>query len=434
MLYDQRGLAVTTEARGARDALDQAVESFLAHRRDLADHLSVALAEDPGLVAAHCLSGFSYLLLGRSELLSRARDALEAAQSSLGKGGGTARERGLTEALAAWCDGEMTEAAATLDEMLKLEPRDALAAKLVHSLRFMLGDVAGMRRSIESILSAWSSDVPGHGFMLGCHAFALEESGALTAAEAIGRQAIAIEPLDVWACHAVTHVYEMRGEPRLGLGWMFLHGGCWEGVNNFARHMFWHRALLHLALKEADIALALYDARVRDKRTDDYRDIANAASLLLRMERQGVQIGSRWAELADLAESRQGDHALVFAQLHYLLCLLGDGRFEAAYQFFAGMDIEAHHGRGTQAQILASIGIDLAKRMLAQATGDVVAIAGAAPSLRELAVRLGGSRIQRQTFECFLDADAHPGFKSSCDRSYRSPTPPRRSARILRFG
>src|SRR5215469_4767304 len=100
MLFDHRGVAVTTQTRCARDALDRGVASFLAHRRDMADHLSIALTADPGLVAAHCLLGFSDLLLGRSELLSRARSALRAARSSLGRRGGTARERGLTEALA----------------------------------------------------------------------------------------------------------------------------------------------------------------------------------------------------------------------------------------------------------------------------------------------------------------------------------------------
>jgi hypothetical protein len=433
MFFDRRGIAVTTQSQSARNALDQGVASFLAHRRDMAEHLSIALTEDPDLIAAHCLLGFSYLLLGRSELFSHARSALGAAQSSLGRRGGTPRERGLTEALAAWCDGEMMQAAAVLDERLELEPRDALAAKLVHLLRFMLGDAAGMRRSIESILPAWSSDLPEYGFMLGCHAFALEENGALTAAEAVGREAVAVEPHDVWGCHAVTHVYETRREPSKGLAWIVLHEERWDEVNNFTRHMSWHRALFHLARNECDIALALYDSKVRDERTDDYRDVANAASLLFRLERQNVPIGLRWTELADLAERRRGDHTLTFAQLHYLLCLLGDRRFDAAYHFFAAMDIEARHGRGTQAQILASIGIDLAKRMLAQATGDVFATRLAAPGIRKAIAGLGGSRAQRQTFDYFLDVAPFRGFERGSDRAHRAPSLPPAGEWRVRF-
>jgi hypothetical protein len=430
MLFDRRGVAVTTQTQCALNALDRGVASFLAHRRNMTDYLSIALTEDPDLIAAHCLLGFSYLLLGRSELLSQARSALDAAQLSLGRRGGTPRERGLAEALAAWCDGEMMRAAAVLDEILAVEPRDALAAKLVHLLRFMLGDGAGMRRSIESILPAWSSDLPGYGFMLGCHAFALEENGALTAAEAVGREAVAMEPHDVWGCHAVTHVYETRREPSEGLAWIVLHEERWDEVNNFTRHMFWHRALFHLARNECDIALALYDSKVRDERTDDYRDVANAASLLFRLERQNVRIGSRWTELADLAERRGGDHTLTFAQLHYLLCLLGDRRFDTAYRFFAAMDIEARYGRGTQAQILAAIGIDLAKQMLAAATGDVIATTLAGPGLSKIIAGLGGSRAQRQTFEFFLGAEADRPSKSSPDCSHLALRPPRLQARV----
>jgi hypothetical protein len=138
---------------------------------------------------------------------------------------------------------------------------------------------------------------------------------------------------------------------------------------------------------------------------------------LLRLERQNVRIGSRWVELADLAERRRGDHSLTFAQLHYLLCLLGDRRFEAAYHFFAAMDIEARYGRGTQAQILASVGMDLAKRMLAHATGDVRAATPAASGLRQVIAGLGGSRAQRQTFDYFLDATSHRGFERDSNRA-----------------
>jgi hypothetical protein len=252
-------------------------------------------------------------------------------------------------------------------------------------------------------------------------------------AEAVGRDAVAMEPHDVWGCHAVTHVYETRREPSTGLAWIVLHEERWEDVNNFTRHMYWHRALLHLTRNEGDVALALYDSKVRDERTNDYRDIANAASLLLRLERLNVQIGSRWTELADLAERHSGDHTLTFAQLHYLLCLLGDRRFEAAYHFFAAMDIEARHGRGTQAQILASIGIDLAKRMLAQATGDVLATTLAGPGLRKVIARLGGSRVQRQTFDQFLDAAPHCVFERGSDRAHRAPLSPHMGERSMRF-
>ena len=237
MMQDCRGIDVTSRSQVALLHLEKATASFLAHRRDLSPHIEAALAADPDLVAAHCLAGFSYLLLGRAELLPLARHRAGRARAALARRGGTARELALTEALDAWCHGAMELGVALLDATLNSDPCDALTIKLVHSIRFMLGDAAGMRRSLERVLPAWSSDAPGHGFMLGCHAFALEETGALDAAERIGREAIAIEPFDVWACHAVAHVYETRGETARGLAWVMLHAPRWGEVNNFARHM-----------------------------------------------------------------------------------------------------------------------------------------------------------------------------------------------------
>jgi hypothetical protein len=59
---------------------------------------------------------------------------------------------------------------------------------------------------------------------------------------------------------------------------------------------------MHLDLGEYDAALALYDADIRAEKTDDYRDISNGASLLSRLELEGVDVGDRWEELADLSE------------------------------------------------------------------------------------------------------------------------------------
>ncbi len=402
MQYDRRGIAVTTSSPAALPPLDAAVTSFLSHRRDTPEHIASALRIDPDLVVAHAFSGFLALLLGRAELFPDANLALSRARQSLTRRGGTAREFGLTDALASWCDGEMERAAALLDEILAADPLDALSAKLVQSLRFMLGDAAGMRRSVEAILPAWSDRIPESGFILGCHAFALEETGGLYAAEQAGRLALELEPQDIWGCHAVAHVHEMRGTASAGIAWIARHAERWTAVNNFARHMDWHRALFHLTREEAPLVLDIYDCEIRGAKTDDYRDIANAAALLYRLEANGIAVGRRWTELAELAERRLDDRALAFAQLHYLLCLIGDRRWDAAYRLFAAMDIEARAGCGTQARLRGELGVPLAKAMLATLGAEPLSEA-ARPALPsgDLA-RLGGSHAQRQTFERIL--------------------------------
>jgi tetratricopeptide (TPR) repeat protein len=404
MRHDRRGIAVTSSSVAAVDRFDEAVAGFLAHRADTAERLAAALAADDRLVLGHCLSGFLNLFLGRSELLPPARRALERALASLAERGGTARERALAASLDAWCGGEMELSAAILDASLGRQPLDAMTVKLLHNLRFMLGDVSGMRRSLDSVLPAWNAATPEFGFILGCHAFALEESGALDAAEAAGKQALALAPQDVWGCHAVAHVHERRGEPARGIAWLRAHDRKWDDVNNFARHMAWHEALYRLARNESDTVFALYDRAIRAVRSDDYRDLANAAGLLHRLERAGHKVGRRWDELADIAERRSRDHALVFAQLHYLLCLIGAGRRDSAYRSFAAMDLEARAGNGSQARLLAKLGVPLAKILLADGADRHPAMALTVPALRARLTGLGGSQAQREIFERILDA------------------------------
>ncbi len=409
MLFDRRGLALTSTSAAAVGHLDRAVLSILAHRKDASVHLAAARAADPGLVVAHCLAGFSHLLLARAELLPAACRALELAREALAERGGTARECGLTEALAEWCAGDMEGAADRLDRLLAAEPLDAVIGKLGHAVRFMLGDAAGMRRAVERMLPSWSDAVPDYGFVLGWRAFALNETGELDLAERVGRAAVAHAPDDVWGCHAVAHVLHTRGQTAAGLAWLSLYEQRWDTVNNFARHLYWHQALFHLTRGEHDAVLALYDRRIRDEPTDDYRDVANAASLLRRLDAQGIAVGARWTELAALAEARIDDQSLVFAQLHYLMSLVGAGEFGTAARQIAAMERAARWCRGSQARVRATIGLPIARTILS------LALPGGIPAdlpIRDLIVELGGSRIQREIFTAVLDGTAGTGRRN----------------------
>jgi tetratricopeptide (TPR) repeat protein len=398
MEYDCRGLKVTSTSAEAVAHFDNATRSFLAHRSDAADHLSAALARDPDLALGHCFHGFALLLLGRSELFAPARNAAAQARRAMARRGATLREQRFCQALQFWLDGEMENCAALLENALADQKLDALAFKLAHAIRFLLGDARAMVQAANSLDAAWSPDSPDYGFILGCRAFALEEIGALSAAESCGRQAVEIAAQDVWAAHAVAHVYETRRLPAAGIAWLSRWNANLDGVNNFAGHLYWHEALFQLAAGRNDAALALYDTKIRCVRTDDYRDIANAASLLLRLERAGGSVGARWDELADIAERRTGDHALVFAQLNYLLCLTGAKRRLAISVMLDAMRRSARDGRGSQARILAGVGVPMATLL----AGDRCHSSITHHDLRAI----GGSNAQRAVFEGILD-DAH---------------------------
>lgn len=374
---------------------DAAIEAMLGHRAETPALLAAAVAARPDDAFGHALAGLSACLLARRETLEVARGHLANARAA----GADARGAAFRAALAAWAEqGDMEAAALILDARLRADPLDAAALKLAQGIRFMLGDAAGMRLAVERALPAWDAAMPLHGFILGCHAFALEESGDRRAAERIGRAAVAQRPDDAWGAHAVAHVLESEGRAREGLAWL----GAAErrlAHSPFARHLFWHRALFHLHLGQGEAALALYDDRVHAERSEDFRDIANAASLLWRLAAQGVPVGARWEELADIAERRIGDHSLAFADLHHVLSLAASGRRAALAAFLAGLRGRALRGTDTQARVLATVGLAAARGIAAAAGGEAAQAADLLGASRRDLPRLGGSHAQRDLVE-----------------------------------
>jgi hypothetical protein len=419
MQYDKRGLALTTDSRPAVRHLDAATTSILAHRKDAGAQLALALAADPGLTVAHAVHGLARMVLARSELTAAARADAASARRSLEERGGTPRERALVQALELWLAGAMEAAAATLERSLTRQPQDALVFKLCYSLCFMLGDVSGLRRASEIASHAWGPAVPDHGFVLGCLAFALEETGELDQADFVGRRAVEIEPLDAWGCHAVAHVFDSRRQAAQGAAWLAERRRGFAGLNNFARHLAWHEALFRLASGETDAVLALYDREVRDERTDDYRDVANAASLLWRLKRRGIPVGRRWQELADLAERRIADSALAFAGLHYLMSLVASGRGDAAAGMLSRMRLDARSPARTQDRVLSEVGLPLAEIIADPASLGRQPIPAAARLGAQLA-RLGGSRAQRSVFWMILEDAAEATERGSSRRTSRA--------------
>ncbi len=410
---DRRGLAVTVANQTAVDRFDNAVDAVLGHRADSGERIADALAADPGFLLAHCLKGFAAKLTARQEFAADAASSLAEARAAARSRGMTKREEAYVDALSAWCAGDMLRAGDLLSAQLGREPLDLLAIKLHQSIHFMLGQRRVMLDTLRQAIAGWDATVPGFGYVLGCFAFALEETGAYGAAERHGRRACALFPSDIWASHAVAHVYEMRGEPRAGLRWLVSQAAEHRGCNNLGFHLAWHQALFHLALDQPDQALALYDGAVRASETEDYRDIANAVSLLWRLERRGAAVGARWRELADKAALRLGDPSLVFASIHHFLALIGDGRDAAAETLLRSLRLQARRRSETQSSVLEAIGIALAEAVLAAQRQHYARVVDLLYPVRHRIALIGGSNAQRDVIaQLLIDAAIAAGRRS----------------------
>ncbi len=75
-----------------------------------------------------------------------------------------------------------------------------------------------------------------------------------------------------------------------------------------AVHQWWHLALYLIERGRLDEALALYDAEIRKTGSGAILDLVDAAALLWRLKLAGVDVGTRWQELAPHWYGHIGDH------------------------------------------------------------------------------------------------------------------------------
>lgn len=411
MTLDTFGQPTTIASSAALDAWNKTQLAFLAHGSSTPEHLGDALAAEPDFALGHAVKGIFYVLLGRRELMQTAHDALSAARKAAKRTPITLREQHFVDALQQWVSGHPSRALTHFRAIIDDAPEDILAVKLDHATRFVLGDSKGMRQIIEQVLPAYTPDHPGRGYLFGCHAFALEETGEYSRARSVGRESVLISPDDAWGLHAVTHVHDMTADAKAGIEWLTGRESAWAHCNNFRYHVWWHKALMHLDLGQYDEAIDLYDREIRRDKTDDYRDISNATSLLSRLQLDGIDVGQRWEELADLAANRTEDGCLIFADLHYLLALVGDNRDEQIKTLMGRLHRDAKQSANDMQKAMASPGLSAARGLEAFGETDYrnafINLARARRSIQDA----GGSHAQRDVFERLtIDSGIRAGF------------------------
>jgi hypothetical protein len=263
--------------------------------------------------------------------------------------------------------------------------------------------------------------------------------GNYAVAEAAGRESIALAPGDLWAAHGVAHVLEMQGRRDEGIAWLAALEPNWEGGNNLKHHLWWHRGLYHFERREFAEVLSLYDRNFRNLESpltqaqpDMYIDVQNAASMLFRLERQGVDVGGRWTELADKAEGRIGDCLSAFTLPHWMMALTAAGRWDAAGRMIEGMRSFASAGAGTAAPLVRDYALPISEALVARAKGDPARACDLMrPALAGM-YRLGGSHAQQDVLEqLFLDCAVRAKRSGDVDAllarvSSRHPVPPDR--------
>lgn len=442
MFHDAQGLPLSAPSEAAAQAFDSAVEAYVRNRADAAARLGDLLQVAPEFGMAHCLAGYFRMLSFRQDALPVAREAARTARQLIT--GRTRREQAHVAALEAWVEGAPDRAAAIWQHILDEHPHDILAFRLAHFVNFWLGRVDTMLASVLGVERHWSEAVPGYACILACRCFAHEECGYYTEAEAAGRAAIARDPTDLWAAHGVAHVLEMQGRRGEGLLWLDGLAAHWGEGNNLRHHVWWHAAMYHLERGDTARVLTLYDRDFRNLQApltqavpDLYIDVQNAASMLWRLQRQGVEVGDRWEELADKAEARIGDCMSGFTLPHWMMALAATGRDAAAQRLLQAMRDYAQGGT-ILARLVGELALPVTEAVLLHARGEPArAVALMRPVLGEMR-QLGGSHAQQDVLEqLFLDSAMQAGLQDDARMllervAGRHPVPPQRRAGYAR--
>jgi hypothetical protein len=402
---DHRGLALTGATDNAIALYEKAIGEFQCYSGDPVASIDAALADSPDFSMAHILR--AYLFITGSD--ARGLEDVRAVRRGLDAAPGDNRARMHGLAIDAFLAGEFKAALERLEDILILWPRDVVALQTAHVFDFLLGDARNLRDRVARRLSAWTTSDPGYHVLIGMHAFGLEECNDYARAEERGHEALALNPRDCWAHHAVAHVLEMQERRDEGIRWMNEREVQWAHDNFFCVHNWWHLALYHLEQGDHARVLELYDGPVQGGQSDAIMDMIDASALLWRLKLRNIDVGDRWHGAADIWQPVAEDGYYAFNDVHAVMALIADGRMAAAARTVIAMERTIERGVGSNVAMTAEIGLPVARALIAFETGAFDECVRLLRPVRTRAYRFGGSHAQRDVLDQTLIEAARRG-------------------------
>jgi len=413
---DSYGLPVTTPSPAAREAYGRGVEGILGWHRDTVGFFRTALEHDPDFALAHAGLAVSLFV---EERFAEARASIDRARALAA--GTTPRERSQIEALGRYVEVRMREAEALMREHLAAYPTDLIVAQRLYFIWFFQGRNDEMLGLTASLLPR----VPDTSFVLGWHAFVLEELGRCDEALATAQACVERNPEDTWGVHALAHaLYEMAafddGLRRLPPA----IAGC-VNTNYYRNHLLWHVILLHLSRGDYARASAMTHAVFEREPSPLALDLRNVIATLWRFELCGMDVKARWQPFVAIARGlldRPED--LPFHHAHIAMALAGGGDWATAERH---LDLLRARAAGDRAGVLGGVVIPLVEGLHAFAAGDWRRVITTLEPVRERIIEVGGSRTQRDAFHdtlfeaCFRAGDGERAERVLAERIARRP-------------
>ena len=356
--HDPRGLPITGLNPAQIERYERLLHELYAYRPGVQARLDDLLREAPGFVLGHVLRGYAVMTDGLRSGLTEAQRFLDLSQRLAATA--NERERLHIYALKMWIEGRGAARLQALEDILARWPLDVLAYRQLTAMLFWHGD---KRRQLAVAMQAiphWQPSTAGYALTLAPLAFALEEDGRYALAEDYAQQALSFNPTDLWALHALVHVHEMQGRASEGEAAINAVAGKLKEFNLFRGHLWWHLSLFLLSQNKIDAVLDVFDREIFPTPSAFYLDLQNAASLLARLEIQGVDVGDRWDTVAHACEQTLGQHLVVFTGPHQVMALARTGRKQALAQALQGFNDDGQAGM-EQAQTGSAVAAAVAR-------------------------------------------------------------------------
>lgn len=415
MATDAYGLPVSTAVPAARETYDRAVRALLGWDRDALDLFRAAADRDPGLALAHAGQAICLFL---EERFSEARAASEAATGAAAAQ--TPRERSHATAIALLVTGRVADAERAMREHLDAHPRDLVVFQRLYYVWFWQGRFPEMLAWTTRLLPRYGSD----SFMLGLHAFALEEDDRLREAVETAEAAMAANPRDAWAVHALAHaLYEYaafdQGIARLPPA---IHP-C-TNLNWFRDHLLWHLALMHLSSGHYARASRLAHRVFERAPSSIAGELHDSISLLWRLELCGRVAGHRWQPFAAIARERLTRQGLLFHVVHLGMALAAARDWGTAER---QLGLLRERVAKDPTGLVGDVVIPLIEGLHAFAREEPARAIERIEPLRPRIVELGGSRAQRDVFHdtlleaCFRAGEMERAERLLAERIARRP-------------
>ena len=405
MFTDRQGNALSGATADAVEFFDEAVEAFNIYRGDPVALVDGAIAAAPQFAMAHIFRAHLFAVATEPDAAEEARTFVAHAKTLPLND----RESSHIAALGHLLANNWTDAAVALDHHNMRHPHDLVGLQAGHLADFYRGNARNLRDRISRVLPKWSEDRPGYSIVLGMYAFGLEEAGDYSRAEAMGREAVARQPLDCWAHHAVAHVMEMQGRAEDGIGWMQAREPHWSGDDNFFKvHNWWHKALYHFDLGQSDVVMALYDERIRDGNSIVALDLVDASALLWRACLDGIDVGERWTDVATGWDHHADGKLYPFNDWHAAMSYLGAGR-DGDVERLIGLYRQDTPAANEMARWARATGLPLIEGCAAFWRGDYAAAVERLHRARFIVNSFGGSHAQRDIIDWTLTEAAIRG-------------------------